>query len=131
MYSGHIEETQNLSNLIKAKLPKATDKTKREYAEKEIDKFVRIALSPEAIDLPSSTLMHIDLEIGNADESSSFEEDYRGNFMMSIKAVPRFDKRGNNVILGGFFLFQDNSIKKTSLKTPKPHDEDVLRLGEV
>jgi hypothetical protein len=131
MYTGHIKEKKNLSDLIKAKLAKATDKTKLEYAEKEIDKFIRIALSPEArIDLPSSTLMHIDLEIENTDESC-FQEDHRGRFMMSIKAVPRFDRREKDVILGSFFLFQDNTITKPSLKTPKPDDEDVLRLGEV
>jgi hypothetical protein len=119
------DKCKNLSDLIKAKLAEAADATKLEYAEKEIDKFIEMALSPEVIDLPSSTLMHIDLEM-NTDS-----EDHYVRFMMSIKAVPRFDRREKDVILGSFFLFQDNTITKPSLKTPKPDDEDVLRLGEV
>jgi hypothetical protein len=119
-----------LSDLIEAKLVSATDKTKLEYTKTELKKFMHIALSPRANKLPFSTLMHIDLDFRNLKEEGS-EEDYCGRFMMSIKAVPRFNKRDKDVILGGFFLFQDNTIKKPLLKFPEPDDEHALNLGEV
>jgi hypothetical protein len=133
---GKFEQGLGLFDTLKKKL-EPMDGCMPERKMKELEMFLCKSLE-ENVFTPQTTPQTFDINIERHEGIGINEgvcRQHHSNTCMhlSLKCIPRRDRVNHGIILGAYFLFQDNTIRTPilTIKTPMPMDEKTLDLGEV
>jgi len=125
---GEFEQGLDLFDTLAKKLLPMSER------KKELKSFLRKSLE-ENVSTPQTFKIDVDMIERRADiyNNEGFCGQHGSDTCMhlSLTCIPRPDRDKRGIILGAYFLFQDNTIRTPVLKTPMPMDEKTLDLGEV
>ena len=127
---GKFEQGLGLFDTLKKKL-EPMDGCMPERKMKELEMFLRKSLE-ENVFTPQTFDINIERHEGiGINEGVCRQHGSDICMHLSLTCIPRRDRDNHGIILGAYFLFQDNTIRYPLLKTPMPMDEKTLDLGEV
>ena len=129
---GKFEQGLGLFDTLKKKL-EPMDGCMPERKMKELEMFLRKSLE-ENVFTPQTFDINIERHEGiGINEGVCRQHGSDICMHLSLTCIPRRDRDNHGIILGAYFLFQDNTIRTPilTIKTPMPMDEKTLDLGEV